>query len=128
MVMFVYSILAPITNFIMAFCFLYMSSILRHQFIYVYPSVPDSGGEIWAKCINVIIYCMLIAELTSTLSKVGGHKTAYELLSHVIFAVNSCRSACPEKGCHCDSTIYSLGCKFLARYLVIYLRQTLRIG
>ena len=65
MVLFVYSVISPLTNFIMAFVFLALGTILRHQFVYVYPTTPDSGGKIWIGFIRIIISCMIIAEVTS---------------------------------------------------------------
>ena len=65
MVLLVYSVISPITNFVMAFCFLFLGTILRHQFLYVYPKVPDSGGKIWANFIQIFLGCMLVAQFTS---------------------------------------------------------------
>ena len=42
MVLLVYSVLAPLTNFFLAFNFLFLEAVLRHQFLYVYPRIPDS--------------------------------------------------------------------------------------
>eukprot|EP00977_Amphora_coffeiformis_P023446 scaffold13397_cov183-Amphora_coffeaeformis.AAC.5 len=64
MVLFVYSVISPLTNFILAFVFLALGIILRHQFIFVYPTVPDSGGKIWVNCIKILVTCMLVAEVT----------------------------------------------------------------
>jgi hypothetical protein len=67
MVLFVYTAISPLTNFILAFCFLFLGTMLRHQFIYVYPTVPDSGGKIWANFIRIFVSCMIVAQITSTL-------------------------------------------------------------
>jgi hypothetical protein len=39
----------------------------KHQFIYIYPPNPDSGGKIWLNFIRILMSCMLIGEFTSTL-------------------------------------------------------------
>jgi hypothetical protein len=64
-VLLVYSVVAPITNFVMAFCFMYMGAAYRHQFIYIYPPRPDSGGKLWTSFIGVLLVCIFIAEFTS---------------------------------------------------------------
>ena len=38
MILFVYSTIAPITNWFMAFCFMMLNSAYRHQFVYAYPT------------------------------------------------------------------------------------------
>jgi hypothetical protein len=63
-VLLVYSVIAPITNFVMAFCFVYMGTAYRHQFIYIYPARPDSGGKLWTSFIGVLLICIFIAEFT----------------------------------------------------------------
>lgn len=64
MVFFVYSTFAPITCFFMAFCFLLMGAGYRHQFVYIYMTIPDSGGKLWAKFMAIIPTCMIIAQIT----------------------------------------------------------------
>mmetsp|Transcript_20279 Transcript_20279/g.34620 ORF Transcript_20279/g.34620 Transcript_20279/m.34620 type:complete len:394 (+) Transcript_20279:1167-2348(+) len=64
MVMFVYSTLAPIVNYFLAFCFIIMGSGYRHQFVYNYPKTPDSGGKLWVGFIGVALTCMLVAQMT----------------------------------------------------------------
>ena len=64
MICFVYAPLAPITCYILAFCFLVQSAAFRHQFIFIYPSVPDSGGRLWMSSVHVLIACMLAAQIT----------------------------------------------------------------
>ena len=34
------------------------------QFIFIYPTKPDSGGKLWVKFMNLVPVCLLIAELT----------------------------------------------------------------
>jgi hypothetical protein len=64
-VLLVYSVIAPIVNFVMAFCFIYMGVAYRNQFIYIYPARPDSGGKLWTSFIGVLLVCLFIAEFTS---------------------------------------------------------------
>jgi hypothetical protein len=64
-VLLVYSVIAPIVNFVMAFCFMYMGIAYRHQFIYIYPARPDSGGKLWTSFIDVLLACLFIGESTS---------------------------------------------------------------
>lgn len=63
MVMLVYAVIAPLTSFVTAFCFLLEESVCRHQATFVDPIIPDSGGKIWMQFISA---CLLIAEFTST--------------------------------------------------------------
>jgi calcium permeable stress-gated cation channel len=67
----VYAVIAPITSFVLAFCFLYMGAAYRHQMVYIYPTHPDSGGKLWTRFIGILITCMLIAEVTGTLDWMG---------------------------------------------------------
>ena len=64
MILFVYATLAPITCYFLAFCFLVQGTAFRHQFVYIYPKMPDSGGELWMIWVNIQLWCMIIAELT----------------------------------------------------------------
>ena len=64
MVLFVYSCISPLTNFIVAFVFLGLQTLLRHQFVYIYPTVPDSGGKLFENFIKIMVTCMIIAEIT----------------------------------------------------------------
>ena len=65
-VIFVYSVMSPLTNFFAAFCFAYMGWMFRHQFVYIYPAESDSGGRLWISFIRITITCMFIGEFTST--------------------------------------------------------------
>ena len=69
MVLLVYSVIAPLTNFILAFNFLFLGALLRHQFLYVYPRIPDSGGKLWSYFIGIFLGCMLFAEITSEFNR-----------------------------------------------------------
>jgi hypothetical protein len=50
---------------VLLFCFGYMGIAFRHQFTYIYPTSPDSGGKLWTNFIRTLLVCMLIAEITS---------------------------------------------------------------
>jgi hypothetical protein len=60
----VYQVIAPLTSYILGFCFVIMRPVFLHQFVYIYPASPDSGGVIWADFIKILLICMIIAELT----------------------------------------------------------------
>jgi hypothetical protein len=60
----VYQTIAPLTSYILGFCFLLMRPAFLHQFVYIYPTSPDSGGMIWMSFIKILLMCMLIAEIT----------------------------------------------------------------
>lgn len=64
MVAYVYTIIAPICCYVLAFCFLVQGAGYRHQLIYVYPPKPDSGGRLWMKFVNITLTCALIAQIT----------------------------------------------------------------
>jgi len=63
-VFFVYATLAPITSIFIFICFLFMGAAYRHQFIFIYPTKPDSGGKLWVQFMRLIPVCILIAEVT----------------------------------------------------------------
>lgn len=88
MVLLVYSVISPITNFVVAFCFVYMGSIFRHQFIYIYPARSDSGGKMWINFIRVLVSCMFIGEVTSTLNE-AETCDAFRLVSYYLLGVPS---------------------------------------
>lgn len=68
----VYAVIAPVTSIVLAFCFLYLGAAYRHQIVYIYPTLPDSGGNLWTRFIGILIICMIIAELTGTSVKTEG--------------------------------------------------------
>uniref|UniRef100_A0A7R9ZMR9 CSC1/OSCA1-like 7TM region domain-containing protein n=2 Tax=Craspedostauros australis TaxID=1486917 RepID=A0A7R9ZMR9_9STRA len=45
-------------------CFLLMGACYRHQLIYIYPTVPDSGGRLWVKFISLLPMMMIVSEVT----------------------------------------------------------------
>ena len=63
-VMLVYAVIAPLTVFIEAFCFMLLFVSYRNQFVHIYPANPDSGGKMWTSFIKILMTCMLIAEFT----------------------------------------------------------------
>lgn len=65
MVLLVYAVMSPLTAFVLGFCFFYLSVAYRHQFVYIYPPTPDSGGKMWTRFINILLVCMLVAQITS---------------------------------------------------------------
>mmetsp|Transcript_10784 Transcript_10784/g.16622 ORF Transcript_10784/g.16622 Transcript_10784/m.16622 type:complete len:874 (+) Transcript_10784:239-2860(+) len=64
MVTFVYTGMAPFTNYFLSFCYLLLGSCYRHQLMYIYPTTPDSGGRLWLGFINIALTCMMVAEFT----------------------------------------------------------------
>lgn len=64
MILFLYVAIAPITCFVLAFSFLAMGSAFRNQFFYIYSTLPDSGGMLWVRFVDVILYCMATAQIT----------------------------------------------------------------
>lgn len=61
MVLFVYTVLAPLVSYVMVFAFLILEIGNRHQFFYIYPPTPDSGGRIWMEFNTVCLICLPIA-------------------------------------------------------------------
>lgn len=64
MVLLVYACISPLVGFILAFCFVVLAGLYRHQFVYIYNPFPDSGGQLWIQFIRLILSCMLVAEIT----------------------------------------------------------------
>ena len=65
MVLFVYTVISPMTPLITGACFAFMGAMFRGQFMYIYGKRPDSGGKLFASFIQIMLSCMLIAEITS---------------------------------------------------------------
>jgi hypothetical protein len=63
MVTFTYTMLSPITCYVLTFSFLVLGAGYRHQFFYIYPP-KDSGGRLWMRFIGIALACMFIAQLT----------------------------------------------------------------
>lgn len=66
MVMFVYSSITPLVNWMSLIFFLWLGSVYRYQFVFNYPSSPDSGGTIWLHFIRVLLAVMVIGQLALT--------------------------------------------------------------
>jgi len=64
LVLYVYSAMTPIINWFTLVLFLFAGSVYRHQFIYIYPNTPDSGGQMWLIFMNVQLICIIIAQVT----------------------------------------------------------------
>ena len=108
MVLFVYSVISPLINFVLGFIFLALGTLLRHQFLHVYPTVPDSGGKIWAGFIKIMVTCMIIAEVTS--KWFGVCVAAFWRRSHRVLTSDSFDSfgfARFEESCHCNAYLYA---------------------
>jgi calcium permeable stress-gated cation channel len=58
-IIFVYSTVAPIVNFVLGFLLLLLASLFRHQFIFIYPATPDSGGRLWINFMRLLASCMV---------------------------------------------------------------------
>lgn len=63
-VYFVYAVLAPIVSVFMFICFLLIGAAYRHQFVYIYPTKPDSGGALYVQFMKLVPSCILIGEVT----------------------------------------------------------------
>lgn len=64
MVLFVYCVISPIVPIITGLCFAFLGAMFRGQFIYIYANHPDSGGKVWVYFIQIMMSCMLIAQVT----------------------------------------------------------------
>jgi len=64
MVLFVYSTISPLVNWFCLFFFLLLKSVYLHQFLFNFPNIPDTGGEIWLYFMHVLLICVVIAQLT----------------------------------------------------------------
>lgn len=61
-ILLVYQAIAPLTSFVLAFCFNLSRTSYLHQFVYIYPKSRDSGGIIWLNFIKVVLGIQFIAE------------------------------------------------------------------
>lgn len=64
LICFVYTVIAPLTCYVLAFCFLAMGPASRNQFFYIYSTKPDSGGKLWLSFVNIALFCMAVAQVT----------------------------------------------------------------
>ena len=44
----VYATIAPLVTYFLSVFFLLLNVSYRHQFVYIYPTFPDSGGRLWS--------------------------------------------------------------------------------
>lgn len=64
MILFVYSCIAPLMNYIMVLAFMLLILTNRNQLIYIYPPQNDTGGLLWYKAMKLMTSCMIIAEVS----------------------------------------------------------------
>ena len=85
MVLFVYAVISPVVDVVSAVCFAFMGSMFRGQFMYTYGRDHDSGGKLWAHFIQIMLTCMLIAELTSKYEQLQSCNNDIKSLSSLLF-------------------------------------------
>jgi hypothetical protein len=54
MVFFVYAVIQPLFSYFLFACFVILKACLLHQFVCIYPTTPDSGGELWIKFMGFV--------------------------------------------------------------------------
>ena len=64
MILFAYSVMAPVVSVIAGICLFLILLCYRHQFIYVYSRRNDTGGLLFAKFVPLAIGCILVSEIT----------------------------------------------------------------
>ena len=64
MILFAYSVMAPVVSVIAGICLFLVLLCYRHQFIYVYSKRNDTGGLLFAKFVPLAIGCILVSEIT----------------------------------------------------------------
>ncbi|KAF4657464.1 hypothetical protein FOZ61_006258 [Perkinsus olseni] len=64
MILFVYSVMSPITSFVMAFAFTTYALVYKIEYASVYDPSNDTGGQLWSRAIRFIIACAVIAQFT----------------------------------------------------------------
>jgi calcium permeable stress-gated cation channel len=64
MIFFVYATIAPISTVALGLTFFILSISFRHQFVYIYPRHPDTGGKMFVGFINFAFTCIIVSELT----------------------------------------------------------------
>jgi calcium permeable stress-gated cation channel len=93
MVLFTFAVLSPFVCYILLFSFVVTEIGFRHQFIYIYPSTLDSGGQLWLTFTAITMVCILVAEIIlltfMALSKAQNQSYALcpLILSTVIFCL-----------------------------------------
>jgi hypothetical protein len=63
-VLFVYTAMAPLVNWFLAFCFILLGSVYRYQFFCNYTTKPDSGGRMWLSFMTIVQVATIVAQLT----------------------------------------------------------------
>jgi hypothetical protein len=63
-VLFVYTAMAPLVNWFLAFCFIILGSFYRYQFFCNYTTKPDSGGRMWLSFMTIVQVATIVAQLT----------------------------------------------------------------
>jgi Calcium-dependent channel, 7TM region, putative phosphate len=63
MLLFTFVVLSPSISYVLLFAFVALEIGCRHQFIYIYPATPDSGGRMWITFVNIALICMPFAQL-----------------------------------------------------------------
>jgi fumarate reductase subunit D len=63
LVLFVYSVVSPLVCWFCLAFFMFAGSVYRYQFVFNYPSIPDSGGTIWLYGMRVLLSCLVMAQL-----------------------------------------------------------------
>jgi hypothetical protein len=63
MILFTYAVLSPFVCYILLFSFIVTEIGFRHQFIYIYPSSLDSGGQLWMSFTAITMLCILVAQI-----------------------------------------------------------------
>jgi hypothetical protein len=63
-VLFVYTAMAPLVNWFLAFCFILLGSFYRYQFFCNYRTKPDSGGRMWLSFMTIVQVATIVAQLT----------------------------------------------------------------
>lgn len=64
MVFFVYTTIAPISNYFILVCLLIQKSCILHQLIHIYPPFPDSGGKLWMEFFGFVPWGMMVSQVT----------------------------------------------------------------
>lgn len=89
MILLVYAVISPLVCFITFGCFLFIGTLFRHQFVYIYQAKPDSGGKLYISFIRTLIVCILIAEVTiaGLLGLKGGKVAAPMMIPLIVVTV-----------------------------------------
>jgi len=64
MVFFVYAVIQPLSNYFLFLCFFIQKGCFVSQFIHIYPTFPDSGGQLWIEFFAFVPWGMIISQIT----------------------------------------------------------------